>query len=139
MSLTQLPTMLAMQDGNLTEGFALMVVGMLVVFLSLTVLAGVVLGIGRLLQPPAPAPMPAASTPAPIPAASEGIDPHHLVAIAAAVAVVVDRPHRLRHVVPVGHHGDGWVTEGRVSIMTSHRPHLSKQRSPVRPLGKGGA
>lgn len=138
MSPTQLPMTLAMQDGNLTEGLALMVVGMLVVFLSLTVLAGVVLGIQRLLRPPAPAPMPAAE-PAPAPAAPDGIDPHHLVTIAAAVATVVGRPHRLRHVVPVGQHGDGWVTEGRVSIMTSHRPHLSKQRSPVRPLGKGGA
>lgn len=45
----------------------------------------------------------------------KGVPPHHLVAIVAAVATVLDRPHRIRRIVAPTTGRSGWARDGRVT------------------------
>lgn len=96
---------------------------------------------------PASGPVPAISGQTAAAPAAGSIDRRHLVVLAAAAAAVAERSVRLRRVavlaataaatiaqpkgvrgrpvVRIGGEGpDPWVTRGRVSLMTSHSPHL---------------
>jgi hypothetical protein len=76
----------------------------------------------RLLEqralPPAPGkPAPAEPVPPPEPALDAGV----LAAIAAAVATMVRRPHRIIAVQPESEAQHAWSAEGRREIYHSHR------------------
>ncbi len=81
------------------------VMGALTVLWAITALVGqVMIRAGR--AAPAPAPAPARTEP--------GIPAHHLVAIAAAVDAVLDRPHRIVAVEAPAHRVAGWARQGRI-------------------------
>lgn len=68
---------------------------------------------------PAPAPMAA-----PQPVAAEGVPPHHLAAIAAAVATVMGPGYRVNRVLAPAHQTDNWPLEGRLAtFITGHATH----------------
>jgi hypothetical protein len=72
---------------------------------------------------PAAAPVIAVAAPKPAPA-DEAPSPEILAVIAAAIAVVLDRPHKLVAVQPTtvaGPEGNVWAMEGRVEQFLSHR------------------
>ena len=67
---------------------------------------------------PAVAPV---SPSAPVTASSEGtVPPHHLVAIAAAVAAVMSSPYRIVNIDAPPQNADNWKVEGRFN---THRVH----------------
>jgi Na+-transporting methylmalonyl-CoA/oxaloacetate decarboxylase gamma subunit len=104
------------QAGGLAGAATLMAVGLLVVFVTLSVLALVIAGMRRL------APSRVAEA-APEPERPAGINRHHLVAISAAVAVAAGPRARVHRIVMLGREaGRQWVSEGRVVVMGSHRP-----------------
>ncbi|MCK4871103.1 MAG: hypothetical protein KAS72_00090 [Phycisphaerales bacterium] len=86
------PAIVTVADSMFGDGLVLMVVGMLVVFTALAVLGGLVV----LLEKASDA-LDARAGLAP-PERDGGIDPHHLVVIAAAAAASINRPIELRHV-----------------------------------------
>jgi Na+-transporting methylmalonyl-CoA/oxaloacetate decarboxylase gamma subunit len=113
--------LLATQAGDrtdlLTNG-SYQVAGLVVVMLSLGLMALLVEGIGRLLRlrhrPPAVTPAVAAPEPA-------GVPPETLAAIAAAVAVTMQSPHRIVQIRPTGSAWlQAWSLEGRRQIFQSH-------------------
>lgn len=53
-------------------------------------------------------------------AAVSGVPPHHLAAIAAAVAAVMPGRHRVVQVDVPAHHMPAWLNEGRFEHMSSH-------------------
>lgn len=55
--------------------------------------------------------------------------PDHLVAIAAAVAMVLERPHRILHVHAPEPDAPVWAQEGRVEQFNSHRMRSTWNRS----------
>ena len=68
---------------------------------------------------PAPAPMAA-----PQPVAAEGVPPHHLAAIATAVATVMGPGYRVNRVLAPAHQTDNWPLEGRLAtFITGHATH----------------
>lgn len=99
-----------------------MIVGMLVVFVGLTFMAVLLVALKRVLvQDPDQS---VSEQNANRENASGEINPHHLVVISAAVAAAVRGPVRVHKVILMGREaGRPWVTEGRVTIMGSHRPH----------------
>lgn len=114
-------TQLVLAESALSGAAVLTVVGLLVVFATLVVLALVIAGLGRWLADGAEAET--ATAPAPV-APHDGIDPHHLVVISAAVAAAVGPHARVHKIVMLGRQaGRQWVTEGRVVVMGSHRLH----------------
>ncbi|QDU35387.1 oxaloacetate decarboxylase subunit gamma [Poriferisphaera corsica] len=123
--LTNLTT-LALTSEQLTGGIVLMIVGMGVVFSALILLLWAIKLMHAMLNKPAPAPaVAAASVPvASAKAASDEIEPETLVVIAAAVAAIVRKPHRIRRVdsLTAQQAGSNWARHGRRAIMTSHRP-----------------
>jgi hypothetical protein len=60
-----------------------------------------------------------AVAPGAAPPAPEGVPPHHVAAIAAAVAAC---GYRVVHIADAGA-GHAWAAEGRRLHQTSHRPH----------------
>ncbi|GAB4547465.1 MAG: hypothetical protein Tsb0013_07220 [Phycisphaerales bacterium] len=108
-------------QSDLSGAVVLTAVGVLVVFSTLVVLALIVTALGRWLgdrqerirdgiKPQSHRP--------------EEIDPHHLTVIAAAVAAACGPGARVHRIVMLGREsGRQWVTEGRVVVMGSHRPH----------------
>lgn len=114
--------MLLVAETNTSAAVTLLVVGILVVFGALIVLAMVIAGLGRLATGRAVAPA-KVDGPEPMDGAAGGIDPRHVVVIAAAVAAAVRGPARVHRIVMLGREGGRpWVTEGRVIVMGSHRP-----------------
>ncbi len=101
----------------------LSVVGISVVFATLVVLALVIGQIVRLFSGRDD------GKPAVLSAVDDvdndaSIDPRHRVVIAAAVAAALGQRSRVHRVVMLGNRsGRQWVTEGRVVVMGSHRPH----------------
>ena len=123
MHTTQLQTAPLLAESDLAGAAVLTIVGLVVVFCTLVVLALVITGIGRLLgNTGAHGALP---TPAPAPARGDDtIDPHHLVVISAAVAAAAGPRARVHRIVMLGRQsGRQWVTEGRVVVMGSHRLH----------------
>lgn len=99
----------------LNEGLHLGLVGMTIVFLALATIS---VGVGLLRK----------FEPGPVekPADPDAISPETLAVIAAAVAVSIGRPHRVRHIrYRKRPPGEGWSSAGRVAIMTSHAPRGS--------------
>lgn len=82
-------------------------------------------------------------------AATQGVPPHHLAAIAAAVAAVMPGRHRIVDVVMPPHTMPAWVNEGRYEHMSSHGgrasagwhvpgpPHVDHPIHQANPLGNG--
>lgn len=60
-----------------------------------------------------------------LPAASgrprDGIPPEHVVAVAGAVAAVMDGPHRIVHISAPSHRPPGWSLRGRFDSFGAHR------------------
>jgi hypothetical protein len=78
----------------------------------------------------APRPAPASVAPAPVAApkpspATTAVPPEILAIVAAAIAVVLDRPYRVvsvvRHAAALVPEGNAWAMEGRVEQFMSHR------------------
>lgn len=123
------------------QGLVLMVVGMVVVFVALTLLLSMISLVNRLMRE-RPAESVGASAPAPAESQSATmtstggtpmVDKELIAVISAAVTMVVRRPSRVRRIRFVGYvpgTTHGWVAQGRSGIMTSHRPHL--RRAPGR-------
>lgn len=104
-----------------TPAWVLMAVGLCVVFATLAVLALVVAGMGRVLADRA---VPVSAAPATDEPMRGGVDPRHLVVIAAAARAAAGGPVRVHRIVMLGRQaGAPWVTEGRVVVMGSHHPH----------------
>ncbi|MDD2763697.1 MAG: OadG family transporter subunit [Opitutaceae bacterium] len=113
--LTGMPTFL--------QNVSYQVVGMLIVLAALGLLSLAVSLLGWLLpvvkrQPAPAAAAPAVDRPAPL---VEGADGRILAAIAAAVASVVSRPHRIVMVKPDPEAQQAWSAEGRRAIYQSHK------------------
>lgn len=81
----------------------------------------------------APKPSAGASAPAPAPApvVAPGVPPHHLVAIAAAVAETLGAGVRITRVAAPAHKVEGWPIEGRIETFTAHR--IRTDWGPTRP------
>ena len=91
--------------------------GLAVVMGVLTLLWGVMALVGRAFIAPVPAPAPAPA-PEAVPA---GVPPHHLAAIAAAVAVLTDGRGRVVRVTAPPHRSTAWAQHGRAELFASHR------------------
>ena len=102
------------RDDALASAVTLMVVGIGVVFVALFLVMVIIIGLRRLSARPVDAGPPVA-------APRSGVDPEHLVVIAAAAAMAVGRPARVRRVVMLGHASNVWGVEGRATIMHSHQ------------------
>lgn len=113
-------------DG-VSGGVTLAIVGMIIVFCGLSVIALIIMGINRLLAEKAPDPIPVKSvTPTP---ASEGITPEIIAVLTAAATAAMQTKVRIRHITVMGQRGgQAWVAGGRMSVMGSHKPHLRKPR-----------
>ncbi len=132
MTLQLITTLAKGGDASVEGGLILTIVGMLVVFTSLSVLMFTVLAISRTRKEKAAQP----ATPAqPATEASTGgtpvVDKELIAVLSAAVTVVVRRPARIRKVrfmgyVPGTPHG--WVVQGRNSLMTGRRTPSSRPR-----------
>lgn len=70
--------------------------------------------------PPAPAQAAAQSAAAPA-LVAPGVPPHHLAAIAAAVAHSLGAKYRVTNVLAPAHHINEWPLEGRFETFTAHR------------------
>ncbi|HYH18014.1 MAG TPA: OadG family transporter subunit [Azospirillum sp.] len=111
--------------------------GFAVVMGILALLAGAVALLGRVFTARAPAP--AALTPVTPAPVAPGIPPHHLAAIAAAVAAITDGRGRVVRVVAPPHQAQAWAQHGRTRHFASHRvrwdwavpgpPHLDPPRT----------
>ena len=111
------PTEIA-SSGELSGAVTLLVVGMVVVFSTLSLIAVVVLAIRAIVGREGSAPEPG---PAGAPA---GVDPRHLAVITAAATAALGARPRITRVVMLGREaGRPWVTEGRVVVMGSHHLH----------------
>lgn len=125
---------LAAVEGSLSDGLALMVVGMIVVFGALIVLLAIIAAMNHVMPdtPPAPAtPQPApaarpmAAAPPPITKIDDGrIDNKLLAILTAAAATAVGQAVRVQGVQRLGTARQrAWSRSGRRHIMQSHRPH----------------
>ncbi|AOZ70077.1 hypothetical protein LPB142_12745 [Rhodobacter xanthinilyticus] len=107
-----------------------------VVMAVLAALWAISAGVGALFQraarPPAPAPAaPVAPVAAPVAAPGGAIPPHHLAAIAAAVAHLIGPGARVTHVAAPAHKVSNWPLEGRIETFTAHR--IRTDWGPTRP------
>ena len=108
--------------GALSGAATLMVVGLVVVFTTLVVLAMVIGGLVRLSRVGERGAA-AAHAPGAEAEPTDGVDKRHLVVIAAAVAAAAGPRARVHRIVMLGREaGRQWVSEGRVVVMGSHRP-----------------
>ncbi|RLL63670.1 hypothetical protein [Paenirhodobacter hankyongi] len=103
--------------------------GFAVVMLVLAALWGMSALVSLAFIRAAAAPKPAA--PAPAPVVAPGVPPHHLVAIAAAVAETLGAGVRITRVAAPGHKVEGWPMEGRIETFTAHR--IRTDWGPTRP------
>lgn len=113
---------LAAVDGSLSDGLALMIVGMLVVFVALVVLLAIIAAMNRLM----PDPPDTALTPAPNQRQiNDGwIDEKLLAVIAAAATAAVGQAVQVQAVRRLSTDEQrAWSRSGRRRIMQSHRPH----------------
>jgi len=121
-----------MLDGEkLLSGLELLSVGIIVVMAVLALLWAACAAVGiafRMVdawKKAADANKSAAAAPVPsvpaAPAASAGIPPHHLAAIAAATAAVMDRPYRIVRVWAPVAPGSDWSNQARLQTFHSHR------------------
>ncbi len=105
-----------------------LLVGFVLVMLTLSVLWGMTALMSRVIawlqtQPSATAAnaaavAAAAAKPAPAVVASPGPDDQEIAVVAAAVAVLLDRPHRIVHVLPLA---SAWGRQGRLDTQASRR------------------
>jgi Na+-transporting methylmalonyl-CoA/oxaloacetate decarboxylase gamma subunit len=91
-----------------------LLVGFVIVMLALTLLWGLTALMSRLvawLERP---------TPAAAPAPAAALDPgeEEIAVVAAAVAILLDRPHRIVHALPLP---SAWGRQGRLDTHASHR------------------
>lgn len=104
--------------------------GFTVVILVLAALWGMSALVGRAFIRAGAAAKPAAvATPAPV--VAPGVPPHHLVAIAAAVAETLGAGVRITRVAAPAHKVEGWPIEGRIETFTAHR--IRTDWGPTRP------
>ncbi|SOD92171.1 OadG family transporter subunit [Caenispirillum bisanense] len=152
----------------IAEELELVGLGFAVVLIVLTALWGITAAIGRIVvgreeaaraaaarraeaaRAQAPQTVPAAAMAAGS-AAPAGVPPHHLAAIAAAVAVLVPGRHRIIDVVMPPHTAPAWINEGRYEHMSSHGgrasagwtipgpPHVDHPIHQANPLANGSA
>lgn len=104
------------------DALGLIFTGFSVVMMVLAALWGACHGIGMIFiraEEKAKAPAPAAPAPA-APAPASGVPPHHLVAIAAAVATSLGGGYVITSVAAPAHEVTAWPVEGRNSIFASH-------------------
>ncbi|MCA9248897.1 MAG: OadG family protein [Planctomycetales bacterium] len=99
------------------HGIPLAIMGILVVFLALSLLATFIGLLPRLLPRPATAPIAAEPTEA----AGDEISEETLAVIAAAVAATLDRPHRIVRISGLTPQDLGWSLEGRLQHHQSHK------------------
>ena len=97
-------------------GFAVVMTALSVLWAMTALVGQYFIRTGRVLSEPLPQPA-AASAPAP-----EGIPAHHLVAIAAAVQSVMERPHRIVAIAAPPHRTAGWAREGRFTSILGSSP-----------------
>jgi sodium pump decarboxylase gamma subunit len=116
-------------QATINTGLILALVGMVVVFASLSVLAGIIVLVKRLIDRPAPAPAEQVAAPrTPAEPQPQRLDPQIVAAISAAVAsLYLGRSVRVRRVRFADSGSPTWSTEGRARIMGSHRPHLRRR------------
>lgn len=106
----------------------LMLVGMLVVFIALSIVGMLLAAIARLFaEKPKPVAAPAAAPAQPAVAAMAGpvaepqIHNHTLVVISAAVAAVLGSNARINRIrLTPDRSGSAWASQGRVDIQSSH-------------------
>jgi len=113
--------------------------GLAVVMGVLALLFGVMTLIGRafVARGPAASPAPAtAPSPAPLPVAPAGVPPHHLAAIAAAVAEITGGRGRVVRVTAPPHSAHAWAQHGRAELFASHRLR-STWHAPISTSSKG--
>ncbi|WP_414898032.1 OadG family transporter subunit [Rhodovulum sp. YEN HP10] len=104
------------------ENLALIGTGFAVVILVLSSLWGACALIGWGFTRAAARKTAASGTPDSRPLAeSAGVPPHHIAAIAAAVAETLGPGYRVRHVAAPAHLVDGWPLEGRIETFAAHR------------------
>jgi len=103
--------------------------GFTVVILVLAALWGMSALVGRAFIRAGAAAKPAAAAPAPV--VAPGVPPHHLVAIAAAVAETLGAGVRITRVAAPAHKVEGWPIEGRIETFTAHR--IRTDWGPTRP------
>jgi len=145
MTLLSLPTLIALAGEatlaeKLYDGVIIAVVGMLVVFVSLTVIGLLIQLMQKLFGTPTATPstpVVAAAAPAsPVtvpPDAEEHMDdelsPVTLAVISAAVFAAVRAPARIKHVkLRPSRANSGWTQQGRSQLMTSHKPRTRRSR-----------
>ena len=97
-----------------------LLVGFVIVMLTLAMLWGLTVLMSRLVawleRPTATAAL--APTPATVAAVAPGEE--EIAVLAAAVAVLLDRPHRIVHVLPLN---SAWGLQGRLDTHASHRKY----------------
>ncbi|WP_431855039.1 OadG family transporter subunit [Azospirillum sp.] len=107
--------------------------GLTVVMGVLTLLWGVMALVGRAFAARTPVPQVSAPAPAPMPeSAPAGVPPHHLAAIAAAVAVMTDGRGRVVRVTAAPHQSAAWAQHGRAELFASHRVRTNWKGPEVR-------
>lgn len=109
--------------------------GFAVVMAVLAALWAISAGVGavfiRAARAQARAQAPVAPAVAAGPAPGGAIPPHHLAAIAAAVAHVMGPGARVTHVAAPAHKVSNWPLEGRIETFTAHR--IRTDWGPTRP------
>jgi Na+-transporting methylmalonyl-CoA/oxaloacetate decarboxylase gamma subunit len=120
--LTPMPLVVLASDAattslSSTNAFALMIVGMLVVFTSLSVIGLLIALINRLLDSSEAAKPVVEAAPA-----SAKTDTELVAMLTAAATAALRRPVRVHRVRMLGLTSrQHWVAEGRAGVMTSHR------------------
>ncbi len=103
------------------HGLPLAVMGILVVFVALLLVATFITLLPRILERIGPREAPAEEPPDSQLAGDEELSEEVMVVIAAAVAEVVRRPHRIVHVRGSRPEEVGWSLEGRIHHHHSHK------------------
>lgn len=107
------------------HGIALAIMGVLVVFTALVLLAAFIEFLPRIL---ATVSQKEPAEPAPRLADEDELDTETLVVIAAAVAAVLGQPHRIIRVRGLTSEDRGWSLEGRMQHHHSHRVEHRERR-----------
>jgi len=98
---------------DLMQEIDVMAIGCAVVMAALALLWGLTALVGRLVElGNRIGARRAAAHPA---AVAVGVPPHHLAVIAAAVAAIIEAPHRIVRVRAPGHRSAAWAGSGRIS------------------------
>ena len=105
-------------------GIALAIMGIVVVFLALVLVAAFISVLPSLAERLSAS---RSSQPAPMATVDEVIPAETLAIIAAAVAVTLERPHRVVHVQGTTPEGLGWSLEGRMHHHHMHAPRRGRR------------